>query len=122
MFDSFNRQYNENYISPCEFVKKFVFYDRSVIIGALKVDLYPKQSHAILRFLAIDTSAQGAGHGTRFLQLLHQWLRLHGYTKVLVNADCNAVTFYKKNGHTERSFPDDERIDIERSIQMSYDV
>lgn len=55
-----------------------------------------------LRQMAVDTSLQGQGAGSKILAFAEEQARAAGFTELMMHARKEAVPFYRKNGYIVR--------------------
>lgn len=67
-------------------------------IGTIRVDVRPPI--AWLRLVAIREDLQGAGHGTRMVDLAIDFARAEGCNEIRSNVDASAIGFYERLGFT----------------------
>lgn len=73
-------------------------FDIDVLVGVLRIDTENKD-FAQVRFMAVDTAAQGKGIGKRLMQTAEEKVQLLGYKKIMLQARENALPFYLKLGY-----------------------
>lgn len=73
-------------------------FDIDVLVGVLRIDTENKD-FAQVRFMAVDTAAQGKGIGKKLMQTAEEKVQLLGYKKIMLQARENALPFYLKLGY-----------------------
>ena len=74
----------------------------------------------IMRLVAIDSLSQGQGHGRTLTELVEEFARARGVTKVLLNALPTSVGFYTKHGYVPEVWDPSETVGpYKDEVQMS---
>lgn len=73
-------------------------FDNDVLVGVLRIDT-ENTDFAQVRFMAVDTNAQGKGIGKRLMRSAEEKVHLLGYKKIMLQARENALPFYQNLGY-----------------------
>lgn len=87
----------------------YILYLGSDIIGTIQIE-YLDNISVIVRLIAIDGNLKNRGYGSKILQIAENMLQSKGYKKILLHSTPKAYNFYKKNGYTEMSFTDQDKL------------
>ncbi len=87
-------------------------------IGTASLDVLG-DGNGVIRVVAITKEEQGKGHGRILEEKFEAFAYKKGITKLFVNANKEAVEFYKKLGYVFESWDDSANTLTDDSVQMS---
>lgn len=73
-------------------------------VAAMRIDIVPTASFAIMRTVAVTTNHQRRGYGRILLSLAEKYALQHGSTAAVVFAAPEAVGFYSKCGYAPHTW------------------
>lgn len=101
---AYNRHHPHDFEVPENF--PFIFKLDNQCIGTVRLDLFGERN-CIIRNIAILRTLQGRGHGTEFVARCEEYVwRKHGVSKIFLNANPNAIGFYRKLGYGHEEWDD----------------
>jgi len=75
-------------------------FEGNSIVGVVRLDMISEE-FAQVRFMAVDSNAQGKGIGTLLMQAAEKHAVQLGYTKIVLQARENAIPFYLSMGYQQ---------------------
>jgi GrpB-like predicted nucleotidyltransferase (UPF0157 family)/N-acetylglutamate synthase-like GNAT family acetyltransferase len=79
----------------------FVLYRGSEIVGYAHIQLGPKSMTAILRIIVVTEENRHQSFGSQFLAIIEEWLMVHDYKTLYVDAPVEVFKFFKTRDYTE---------------------
>ena len=84
------------------------YFNSDTILGCCILTPF-SETTVQLRQMAVDTSLQGQGAGSKILAFAEEQARAAGFTELMMHARKEAVPFYHKNGYAVRG---DEFVEV----------
>ncbi len=76
-------------------------FDGNRIVGVVRLDTLSEE-FAQVRFMAVDSTAQGKGLGTLLMKAAEKHAGSKGYAKIVLQARENAIPFYLSMGYKQK--------------------
>lgn len=78
--------------------RHFALFKDAKLTAIARLD-QPSENTAQVRFVAVETSSQRKGHGTKLMQFMEEQAKARGDTEMMLHARDYAIRFYQKQDY-----------------------